>query len=173
MRGAPERNALVIEEYRANGGELAGDFAGVAVLLLHSVDSESGEDRVHPLTYGEHDGGWVVFATRSGADTDPTWFANLVARPATRIEVGTETIPVLARVPERAERDRIWAEWKRRNPRFVEYERMTSRIIPVVLLQRADDRRALPGVAATDERTSHRRPGSARDAARSPSRGPG
>jgi deazaflavin-dependent oxidoreductase (nitroreductase family) len=136
MKGAPERNALVIDEYRANGGELGGDFAGIAVLLLHSVDSRSGEDRVHPLTYGEHDGGWVLFATNSGADTDPTWYDNLVARPATRIEVGTDRIPVVARIPERAERDHIWAAWKRRNPRFVGYERMTSRIIPVILLRR-------------------------------------
>jgi deazaflavin-dependent oxidoreductase (nitroreductase family) len=137
MRGRPERNALVIKEFRANGGELSGDFAGVRVLLLHSAGTGSGQDQVHPLTYGEHEGGWVVFATNSGADTDPGWYKNLVERPAACIEVGTQTVPVVARIPESAERDRIWTTWKQLNPRLVTYEQMTSRTIPIVLLQRA------------------------------------
>jgi len=52
------------------------------------------------------------------------------------LEVGTETIPVHARVAEGEERDRIWTRQKERFPGFAEYEEKTSRQIPVLVLQR-------------------------------------
>jgi len=52
------------------------------------------------------------------------------------IEVGEETIGTRARVAQGDERDRIWEEQKRRTPGFADYERKTSRVIPVVILER-------------------------------------
>jgi hypothetical protein len=50
--------------------------------------------------------------------------------------VGTETIPVKARVAEGEERERIWAKQKQAMPGFADYEQRTSRVIPVVILER-------------------------------------
>jgi deazaflavin-dependent oxidoreductase (nitroreductase family) len=60
-----------------------------------------------------------------------------VANPGAKVEVGTETYDVVARVAEGEERERIWSEQKRRFPGFADYEKNTSRQIPVVILERA------------------------------------
>jgi deazaflavin-dependent oxidoreductase (nitroreductase family) len=130
-------NATVIEEFRANGGQLGGDFAGAPMLLLHTTGAKTGQPRVHPVIYQSVDSGWAVFASKAGADTNPDWFHNLAAHPRAQIEVGTETIDVLARVASGEERERIWSTQKSRFPGFAEYEQKTSRVIPVVVLERA------------------------------------
>jgi deazaflavin-dependent oxidoreductase (nitroreductase family) len=129
-------NATVIEEFRANKGQLGGNFAGAPVLLLHSTGAKSGEPRLHPMMYQAVDPGWAVFASKSGADTNPAWFHNLVANSRAQIEVGAETVDVVARVAAPEERERIWSTQKSRYPGFAEYEQKTSRVIPVVILER-------------------------------------
>jgi deazaflavin-dependent oxidoreductase (nitroreductase family) len=79
---------------------------------------------------------FVVFASKAGADTNPDWFHNLRTNPEATVEVGTETIPVKARVAEGEERERIWAKQKQAMPGFADYEQRTSRVIPVVILER-------------------------------------
>ncbi len=59
------------------------------------------------------------------------------AHPDVRVEVGTETYAVRARVLDPEEREPIWQEQKRRYPGFADYESRTERVIPVVLLERA------------------------------------
>ena len=76
-----------------------------------------------------------MFASKGGAPTNPDWYHNLVAHPAAKVEVGTETFDVTARVATGEERERIWTEQKRRIPGFAEYERRTPRQIPVVILE--------------------------------------
>ncbi len=52
------------------------------------------------------------------------------------MEVGTQTLPVSARVLEAAERAPIWEQQKAEFTGFAEYEAKTNRVIPVVLLER-------------------------------------
>jgi deazaflavin-dependent oxidoreductase (nitroreductase family) len=78
---------------------------------------------------------YAVFASKGGAPTNPDWYHNLRANPEATIEVGTETIPVRARVAQGDERERIWEKQKRDYPGFADYERKTSRQIPVVILE--------------------------------------
>ena len=70
---------------------------------------------------------------RSGRSVD--WYHNLLANAEATIEVGAETKAVRARVTEGDERDAIWATQKERYPGFADYERQTSRKIPVVILE--------------------------------------
>jgi deazaflavin-dependent oxidoreductase (nitroreductase family) len=135
--GVGELNAKLIEEYRANGGRLGGMFAGSDLLLLHHTGAKSGVERVSPLAYQMVGESYAVFASRAGSAANPDWFHNVVAHPATTIEVGTETVPVMARVAEPAERDVIWDRQKKRVPQFAEYERKAApRKIPVIVLDR-------------------------------------
>ncbi|WP_375493247.1 nitroreductase family deazaflavin-dependent oxidoreductase [uncultured Jatrophihabitans sp.] len=129
-------NDKVIAEFRANGGEVGGNFAGAPLLLLHSKGAKSGAERTNPMMYLQVDDGWAVFASYAGKDVNPAWYHNLMANPAATIEVGTDTIDVTARDLPADERAPIWAEQKRRYPGFADYETKTSRTIPVVLLNR-------------------------------------
>ena len=129
-------NDKVIAEFRANQGRVGGQFEGAPLLLLHSTGAKSGQERVHPMMYQAVGDGFAVFASKAGADTNPDWYHNLRAHPEARIEVGTETLDVTARVLDADEREPIWEEQKARYPGFADYETKTDRVIPVVMLDR-------------------------------------
>lgn len=128
-------NENIISEFRENGGRVGGVFEGAPLLLLHHKGAKSGTERLSPLMYQSVDGGYAVFASKGGADTNPDWFHNLTANPVTKVEVGTETVEVKARVADGVEHDQIWSTQKARYPAFAKYEQKTARNrIPVVVL---------------------------------------
>jgi deazaflavin-dependent oxidoreductase (nitroreductase family) len=129
-------NTQVIEQFRAGGGKVGGDFEGMPLLLLHHVGAKSGTERVTPLVYQQVGDAYAVFASKGGAPTNPDWYHNLLATPDTKIEIGTETVEVTARVAGDDERSGIWETQKERYPNFAEYERTAGdRVIPVVVLE--------------------------------------
>jgi deazaflavin-dependent oxidoreductase (nitroreductase family) len=139
-------NTKTIEEFRANEGRVGGNFEGAPMTLLHIRGRKSGKEYVSPTMYlpDEADPDTIyVFATKSGAPTNPDWYRNLTAAGDGTIERGTETYQVAVREVTGADRDRIYAEQARRYPGFAEYERRTAgiRTIPVLELKRVEDDR--------------------------------
>jgi len=142
-----DRNAAVIEEFRANGGRVR-SFATQPLLLLTHTGAKSGTRRTNPLAYFRDGDRYVIVASKGGAPTNPDWYHNLLAHPRATIEVGTDRFDVTARIAEPAERERLWALITRQNTWFARYEERTSRTIPVVVLERVagdDARRARSG----------------------------
>ncbi len=129
-------NTGIIDELRANAGKVGGPFEGAPMLVLHTTGARSGSERVHPLVYQANGDRLVIFGSKGGAPTHPGWYHNLVANPEVTVEVGTETIPLRARVAEGEERERLWTRQKQVMPGFADYEAKTSRQIPVVVLER-------------------------------------
>ncbi len=127
-------NAKVIEEFRANGGKAGGMFEGMPLVLVHNVGAKSGKEYVTPLVYLGDDGRTFIFGSKAGADSHPGWFHNLKANPETKIEIGTDTVDVVAEELTGDERDRVYAIQKEQQPQFAEYEAKTDRTIPVVEL---------------------------------------
>jgi deazaflavin-dependent oxidoreductase (nitroreductase family) len=130
-------NTRIIEEFRANGGKVGGGFAGSTMLLLHTTGAKTGREHVTPVMYRKVDGGYAVFASKAGADTNPDWYHNLVAHPHVQAEIGTQTVQLTARVADAQEREPIWTKQKAENPGFADYETKTTRQIPVVILEPA------------------------------------
>jgi deazaflavin-dependent oxidoreductase (nitroreductase family) len=137
VAGRDDWNRGVIDEFRANEGRVAA-FAHQPLLLLHHRGAKTGTERVNPLAYQALDHGYAIFGSKGGAPTNPDWVANLLANPDVEVEVGTETHRARARLALGEERASIWQEQKRRNPGFADYERKTSREIPVIVLERID-----------------------------------
>lgn len=137
MSEAQDYNAQIIAEFRANEGKVGGRFEGFPLLILHSTGAKTGKERVNPLAYRRAGDAFAIFGSAAGADKNPDWYHNLVANPRATIEVGTETLEVNARVATPGERDEIWERQKAEVPGFGEYEAMTTRQIPVVILERA------------------------------------
>jgi deazaflavin-dependent oxidoreductase (nitroreductase family) len=130
-------NRGIIEEFRANEGRVGGPFEGSPVTLLHSIGAKSGLERVNPVVFQRLDDGHIaVFASKGGAPSNPDWYRNLVANPEAMVEVGAETYAVRARTATGDEREGIWAKQKEDFPGFADYERRTTRQIPVVVLER-------------------------------------
>lgn len=132
-----EMNRTVIDEFRANGGKAGGVFEGKPLVLVHHTGAKSGTERIAPLVPLVDDGRIYIFASKGGADTNPDWYRNLVANPGVTVELGTDTYPASARVLEGAERDEIYAKQVEVEPQFGEYQKKTTRVIPVVELVRA------------------------------------
>ena len=132
---AEDFNTRVIREFRANGGEVGPPFDGAPLLLLTSTGAKSGTQRTNPMMYLADGPRLVVFASKAGAPTNPDWYHNLVAHPDAVVEVGTDTVPVTARVAGPDEREAIWTRQKQAAPGFADYEKKTTRVIPVVILE--------------------------------------
>jgi deazaflavin-dependent oxidoreductase (nitroreductase family) len=127
-------NSGIVEEFRANGGKVGGMFEGKPLLLLHNVGARSGDEYVTPLVYLADGDRYLIFASKGGAPVNPGWYHNLKAEPNVSIEVGAETIDVVAEEATGAERDRLYAIQEERLPQFAEYAQKTDRKIPVVVL---------------------------------------
>ena len=131
-------NDAVIAEFRANEGRVGGNFAGAPLLLLTTTGAKSGSRHTTPVMYQLDGERWLVFASYAGAPANPAWYHNLLAHPDAVIEVGAESVEVTATVTEGAERDRLFAQQVQRYPGFGEYQDKTSRVIPVVALERRE-----------------------------------
>src|SRR5512135_1678555 len=129
-------NQAIIDEFRANSGKVGGVFAGKTLLLLHTLGAKSGQERINPVAYVADGDRLVIIASKSGAPTHPDWYSNILAHPLVTVEVGTEQFQAHASVAKEPERSRLYAKMVGMMPVFAEYERRTTRVIPVIVLTR-------------------------------------
>src|SRR5262245_7488116 len=101
-------NRQIVEEYRANAGEVA-QFGGPSrMLLLTTTGARSGAPHTTPMMYMRDGDRLVVYASNAGAARHPAWYHNLVAHPDVTVEVGSDRFAATAAVTEGDERDRLW-----------------------------------------------------------------
>ena len=129
-------NQNIIAEFRQNNGVVGGMFAGAPILLLTTTGAKSGKQRTTPLVYLPDSDRMLIFASKAGAPKHPDWYHNLIANPVATVEVGADTQQYKATVITGEERDRLYAQQAAKMPNFAEYEKLTTRTIPVVALTR-------------------------------------
>jgi deazaflavin-dependent oxidoreductase (nitroreductase family) len=139
MKATPY-NQKTIEEFHAKRGKGVGPF-GDHVLLMTATGARSGEAITTPLVYGCDGEDYVIVASKGGAPENPFWYGNVKANPGVELEVananGIEKFKARARMVEsRQERDRLFSEMAKIWPPYLDYQKRTERIIPVVLLSR-------------------------------------
>ena len=130
-----ERNKMIIDEFRANGGKVGGPFEGKSLLLLHTKGAKSGQERINPVACIKDGDRLAVIASKGGAPTHPDWYYNVVANPQVTVEVGTEKFQAVAKVAEEPERTRLYEKMVGIMPGFDDYRRKTTRVIPVIMLE--------------------------------------
>ncbi|HEY6407819.1 MAG TPA: nitroreductase family deazaflavin-dependent oxidoreductase [Ktedonobacteraceae bacterium] len=127
-----ERNKVVIEEFRANGGRVKG---WAPLILLTTTGAKTGQPRVAPLmqvTDGDH---LLAVASKGGAPKHPDWYLNLLAHPEVTVEVGSEKFTATARVLSGDERERAFKRAVEVYPPYGRYQEKTTREIPVIALE--------------------------------------
>ena len=134
MSNPNERNMLIIQEFRANAGKVGGPFAGKTLLLLHTIGAKSGLPRINPVACLRDGDRLVIIASKGGAPTNPDWYHNLLANPLVSVETGTQHIHVRASIAVEPERTRLYNRMVEMMPGFADYQRKTTRAIPVVIL---------------------------------------
>jgi deazaflavin-dependent oxidoreductase (nitroreductase family) len=126
----------IIEEFRANGGNVGGQLAGAPLLLLTTTGAKSGEPRISPLVYLSEGGRIYVFAGNRGAPTNPGWYHNLVAHPDVMVDLGSEKFEAKATVVNSAEGERLGRIQLQKIPALAELAAKVTRKVPVILLER-------------------------------------
>jgi deazaflavin-dependent oxidoreductase (nitroreductase family) len=122
--------------YRLTGGRLGLKTGSLSHLLLTTTGRRSGEARTVPLTFMQDGPRYVLVASNGGSDRHPAWWLNLETHPEATVQVGGESMRVVARLARGQERAELWARLKDYNPFYGQYEQITDRDIPVVVLDR-------------------------------------
>jgi deazaflavin-dependent oxidoreductase (nitroreductase family) len=134
-------NTRIIEEFRANGGEVGEDFDGCALILLHHIGAKSGTERVTPVACFEmSNGSLVVWASNGGAPKHPDWYHNLMAKPNVFVEFGAAGFDVTVRELSGDERSSVWVDVVSAAPTLGAAQKKTSRAFPMLLLTRIPSR---------------------------------
>lgn len=127
-----------VERYRATDGAEGYEWQnGTTILLLGTKGRKSGREYTHPLIFREHDGAYLVVASKGGAPEPPAWYVNLQADPEVTVQIKGEVFAARARTATAEEKPQLWREMTEAWPAYDEYQQKTSREIPVVVLERA------------------------------------
>jgi len=135
-----ERIRYHLKTYRENPdrGHDWNDYDGPprTALLLTTVGRKSGKIRTLPLLYRKAGDRYVIIASKGGADENPGWFVNLRAADEAEIQVRHDKFKIKSRVAEGVEREELWKEMTAMHPDYDEYQTRTTRVLPVVVLER-------------------------------------
>jgi deazaflavin-dependent oxidoreductase (nitroreductase family) len=128
-----------VDAYESSGGTRGTTLRGVPVIVLTSRGARSGKLRKTPLMRVEHDGSYVVVASKGGAPQHPTWYHNLVADPRVELQDGPHRHDYVARELSGEERSQWWERAVQVWPDYAAYQRKTDRQIPLFVLERTSE----------------------------------
>jgi F420H(2)-dependent quinone reductase len=119
---------------RISKGRVGTKLGTQSILILNSVGRKSGKVRVTPIAYFNYEGKFLVVASNWGRVHQADWFLNLMKEPRATIEVEGKTIPIQTHSAQGKEYSRLWKFATERHPPYLNYQKMTARQIPVVVL---------------------------------------
>jgi F420H(2)-dependent quinone reductase len=125
-----------VQLYESSGGQRGNTLrdTGLPVIIVTTRGNKSGKIRKTPLMRVEHDGEYLLVASKGGAPANPVWYYNLLADPkSVLIQDGPEPFPVEVRELNGDERAKWWDRAVAAFPPYAEYQRKTERTIPVFL----------------------------------------
>jgi deazaflavin-dependent oxidoreductase (nitroreductase family) len=126
-----------VRRYEETDGEVGHDWQkGAPILILTTVGRKSGQERKFALIYQEHEGAYVIVASKGGADAHPGWYLNLQANPEVKVQVKADKFTARARTADGDERAVLWSKMAKVWPDYDDYAQKTDREIPVVVLDR-------------------------------------
>jgi len=128
-------NAFLI---RLTDGRIGGRLGSQTILLLETVGRKTGQPRVTPVAYFLHEGQYLIVASNWGKDQDADWYLNLLKTPRATLQVKVQKIPVEAHAAQGDEYARLWKFATERHPPYLNYQKMTSRHIPIVVFEMID-----------------------------------
>jgi F420H(2)-dependent quinone reductase len=128
-----ERNKAVIEEFRTHGGQVQG---WASLILLTTTGARTGKARIAPLMRVDDGDRLIAVASKGGAPQHPEWYLNLLAHPEVTVEVDDEKFETTARILTGKEREEAFAKAAAVFPPYAEYQKKTTREIPIISLER-------------------------------------
>lgn len=124
------------ETYETSGGTQGTDMQGSPCLLLDYRGRTSGEWHRTVLIYAQDGDDYLIVASKGGADDHPQWYLNIAADGDVHLRVDTERFAAKAETLSAEEKTRVWPLLLEVYAPYEDYQRNTSRDIPVVRLRR-------------------------------------
>jgi F420H(2)-dependent quinone reductase len=128
-----------VAEYEGSGGLLGNTLrdTGIPVVIVSMLGAKSGSIRKIALMRVEHEGEYLLVASKGGAPENPAWYANLLANPnEVMVQDGPEPFDVTVRELHGVERTLWWDRAVDVFAPYAEYQDKTDRMIPVLLATR-------------------------------------
>jgi deazaflavin-dependent oxidoreductase (nitroreductase family) len=125
--------------YERSDGLIGHRVLGVPCLMLRTTGRKTGQTRTNSLVYARDGERYIVVASKGGDPKPPAWLLNLRANPAVEVQVGRRSFPAIAAEIGHGDPDypRLWKLVNDKNSnRYDEYQKKTTRQIPVVALTR-------------------------------------
>jgi deazaflavin-dependent oxidoreductase (nitroreductase family) len=122
--------------YVETNGEDGYLWRGAPTLVLTMTGRRSGKPRRTMLIFGEDGDRAVVVASRGGAEKHPSWYLNILNQPEVTVQIKGDRFRARARTATPEEKPHLWKLMTEIWPAYDEYQRKTSREIPVVTLER-------------------------------------
>ncbi|KUN75347.1 nitroreductase [Streptomyces bungoensis] len=126
-----------VELYESSGGTRGTTLrdTGLPVIVLTTLGAKSGKIRKTPLMRVEHAGRYALVASQGGAPKHPVWYFNVKAHPQVELQDGAEKRDMKAREVTGREKAEWWERAVAAFPPYAEYQKKTSREIPVFVLE--------------------------------------
>ena len=128
-----------VELYESSGGTEGTTLrdTGLPVIIVTHMGNKTGAIRKTPLMRVRDGNSYVLVGSQGGAPTNPAWVHNLRANPDVEIRDETVVRPMRVReVQDEAERSRLWQLAIAAYPPYAEYQKRTTRRVPVFIAER-------------------------------------
>jgi deazaflavin-dependent oxidoreductase (nitroreductase family) len=122
------------ELFEQSGGTEGNALRGMPIIVMTSVGARSGKLRKTPLMRVEQDGEYAVVASLGGAPKHPVWYHNLKQNPHVELQDGPVKRDYLAREVTGDEKATWWERAVAAYPDYADYQKKTTREIPVFVL---------------------------------------
>ena len=116
-------------------GRIGSKLGTQTILLLHTTGRKSGQERVIPIAYFDYEGKYLIVASNWGKDKNAEWYLNLKHQPRAALEVKGKRIEVQSREATGEEYDRLWKFATEKHPPYLDYQKMTTRHIPIMVFE--------------------------------------
>lgn len=120
---------------RISRGKIGSKLGSQTILLLHTIGRKSGLDRAIPIAYFEYEDHYLIVASNWGKERQADWYLNLKQHPQAKLEVKGKVLSVTAREAQGEEYDRLWKFATEHHPPYLDYHKMTTRHIPIMVFE--------------------------------------
>ncbi len=112
-----------------------GGHAFATHCLIKYRGRKSGKIFITGLCYVDIGGEVAICASKGGADHHPAWYLNIVDSDEIEFQIATQAFKATWREPEGAEREKVWGYLVDNFPFYADYQKSTSRTIPLVMMK--------------------------------------
>ena len=127
-----------VELYERSGGTQGTTLrdTGLPVIIVTHTGNKTGAIRKTPLMRVKDGNSYVLIGSQGGAPTHPAWVHNLRLNPAVELRDRTHVQKMRVReVTDDAERARLWKLAVAAYPPYADYQKKTTRKIPVFVAE--------------------------------------